>query len=125
MSARILVIEDHPPSLELVRYLLTANGHTVLCATDGEMGLTVARTERPDLIICDIQMPKMDGYQMLVALRQDPKLQTIPVIAVTAFSMPGDQLKVMDAGFEGYISKPIVPETFVAQVTAYLPDRRP
>lgn len=124
MTARILVVEDHPPSLELVRYLLEANGYTALTAVDGEAGLALAVAERPDLLICDIQMPRMNGYQLLARLRESPLLRTIPIIAVTAFSMHGDRQRVLGAGFEGYISKPIVPETFVAQVTAYLPPEK-
>lgn len=124
MAARILVIEDHPASLDLVRYLLETSGYIALTAVDGEIGLQTAVAELPDLVICDIQMPKMDGYQFLASLRQKVALRSIPVIAVTAFSMPGDQSKILAAGFEGYISKPIVPETFVAQVGAYLPPEK-
>jgi two-component system cell cycle response regulator DivK len=121
VTTRVLVIEDHPPSLELVRYLLEATGYAALTAADGEIGLAIAETELPDLVICDIQMPKMDGYELLANLRKNPRLRSVPVIAVTAFSMLGDRNMVLKAGFEGYISKPIVPETFIAQVTAYLP----
>lgn len=121
MTARILVVEDHPPSLELVRYLLQSAGYAVSGAGDGLAGLEQARRVRPDLVVCDIQMPGMDGYALLAALRADAALAAIPVIAVTAFSMPGDRHRILEAGFEGYISKPIVPETFIAQVGAFLP----
>lgn len=121
MPARILVIEDNEANLALVRYLLSFSGHTVLEARDGEQGVAVALSERPDLVVCDLQMPRLDGYQVLAALRQDMGCMAIPVVAVTAFSMPNDRQKVMTAGFNGYLSKPIEPELFVAQVEAFLP----
>jgi CheY-like chemotaxis protein len=80
------------------------------------------RAQRPDLVVCDLQMPIMNGYQLLKAVREDPALQSIIVIAVTALSMPGDKAEVMTAGFDGYLSKPIEPETFVLQLEAYLPN---
>lgn len=122
MAARILVVEDNPANLELVRYLLQHAGHTVLSATDGAEGLAVAQRERPDLVISDLQMPHMDGYELLTRLRAEPSLHGTPVIAVTAFSMSGDRNKVMLAGFDGYLPKPIVPETFIGQIEAWLPE---
>lgn len=122
MSARILVVEDHPPSLELACYLLEAAGYRTVPASDGEQGLALAQAEVPDLVLCDIQMPRMDGYGLLTALRASPALCVIPVIAVTAFSMPGDRMRVLSAGFDGYLSKPIVPERFIEQVEAHLPE---
>ncbi len=121
MTARILVIEDNAANLELLRYLLSASGHTVLLASDGAQGVTVARQERPDLIICDLQMPVLDGYQVLAQLRENAVAFKPVVVAVTAFSMPRDREKVLTAGFDGYLSKPIEPETFVAEIEAYLP----
>lgn len=114
MNARILVAEDHADSLELMRYLLQAHGYTVFTAEDGERALECARQNRPQLIICDLQMPKLNGYEVARALRSDPELCRIPLIAVTAFSMLGDREKVLAAGFDGYFSKPIEPENFVA-----------
>lgn len=121
MAARILVVEDNPANLELVRYLLEKAGHAVLTAEDGREGLQLALRESPDLVISDLQMPHLDGFALLAQLRAHAALQQTPVIAVTAFSMPSDRNKVMQAGFSGYLSKPIAPETFVAQVEAYLP----
>lgn len=118
--ARILVIEDNPENLELMRFLLQAFGHAPLVARHGEEGLAVAQRERPDLIICDIHMPQLDGYGVLARLRGDPVLRGIPCVAVTALAMLGDQAKVMNAGFDGYISKPIDPEKFVGEIDAYL-----
>jgi len=81
----------------------------------------MALHERPDLIVCDLQMPLLDGYQVLERLRQHPECAAMTVVAVTAFSMPNDRQKVMTAGFNGYLSKPIEPESFVAQIEAFLP----
>ncbi|MCR5882410.1 response regulator [Rhizobacter sp. J219] len=119
--ARILVIEDNQANLDLAQYLLEHRGHQVLVATDGQMGLAMARRERPELIVCDLQMPVLDGYGVLEQLRRDAAMAGIPVVAVTAFSMSGDEEKVRMAGFDGYFSKPIEPETFVAQIEAFLP----
>jgi len=120
MPARILVIEDNAENLELMTYLLKAFGHTVLSARDGEEGLALARSEPPDLIVSDVQMPKMDGYQVIREVRRDPRLAQLPVVAVTAYAMRGDRDKVLAAGFDGYISKPIVPEEFASQIEGYL-----
>ena len=125
MTARILVIEDDPPSLELICYLLQAYGHTPLAACNGEEGLEVARRERPDLIICDIELPNRSGYQVAQQIKGHALLSQVPLVAVTAFAMVGDREKVLAAGFDGYLSKPITPETFVGQVEDFLPsDRR-
>lgn len=121
MAARILVVEDNAANLELVRYLLAFSGHTVLQARDGAKGIALARQERPDMIVCDLQMPLLDGYRVLEQLRADPETAATVVVAVTAFSMPNDRQKVMTAGFDGYLSKPIEPESFVGQIEAFLP----
>ena len=118
--SRILLVEDNPASLELLRYLLLQFGHVVLCAEDGERGLTVARSEVPDIVLCDLRMPKLDGYQLLQALRTDDGLREVVVIAVTAHSMPGDREQALQAGFDGYLTKPINPRTIVADVEAFL-----
>jgi CheY-like chemotaxis protein len=123
MPARILIVEDHPANLELMSYLLTAFGHTVLTACDGEAGLEAAHREHPDLILCDVQMPKLNGYGVAKLLKQDAQLRTIPLIAVTAFAMVGDRDKMLATGFDGYISKPIVPETFIGEVEIFMHPR--
>ena len=120
MPARILVIDDNPVNVHLMTYLLTAFGHTALKAVDGEEGLELARREKPDLILCDLQLPGMDGFEVARCLRDDPQLSKIPVVAVTACAMDDDRAKVMAAGFEGYITKPIVPEDFVSQAERFL-----
>jgi CheY-like chemotaxis protein len=121
MAARILVVEDNAANLELVRYLLTYSGYTVLLARNGAEGVALARQHQPDLIVCDLQMPLLDGYEVLAQLRGHADSAKVVIVAVTAFSMPNDQQKVLTAGFNGYISKPIEPETFVGQIETYLP----
>jgi two-component system, cell cycle response regulator DivK len=121
MPARILVIEDNVANLELLRYLLSHAGHTVLCAVDGLQGLALAQQAQPDLLLCDLQLPGLDGYEVLSRLRQPGSTQHLPVVAVTAFSMPDDRQKVALAGFDGYLTKPIEPAQFVQQVELFLP----
>ncbi len=124
MTACILVIDDNGPNLELAEYLLRCAGYVVLTAIDGSEGLRVAREQRPDVVLCDLQMPVMNGYETLKELRGIEDLRQVPVIALTAFSMPGDRARALAAGFDGYLSKPIEPEIFVSQVEAFLrPDR--
>lgn len=118
--ARVLVIEDNPANLELMAYLLRAFGHQPLEAVDGHTGLATARDAAPDLILCDVQLPGLDGYGVARALKADPVLRGVPLVAVTAFAMVGDRDRVLAAGFDGYLAKPIVPETFVKEVEAFL-----
>lgn len=120
MAARILIVEDNATNLALVEYLLKAAGYEILAADDGTRGMRMAQESRPDLIICDIQLPGMSGYDVLEQIRADPALKDTPVIALTAFSMPNDRADVLEAGFDCYLSKPIEPEKFRAQVEAYL-----
>jgi CheY-like chemotaxis protein len=119
--ARILVIEDSPINLRLMGYLLGSFGHTVLEAPDGETGLARV-AEGPDLVLCDIHLPGIDGYEVARTLKGDPVRRTIPLVAVTALAMVGDRERVLEAGFDGYLAKPIEPQTFVSQVEAFLAD---
>lgn len=119
--ARILIIEDNPANLELVRYLLEHAGHRVHGAVDGLDGIAAVAATTPDLVICDLQLPLLDGYGVLRELRARPEHKGLTVIALTAFSMPGDRKNVLQAGFDGYMSKPIEPETFVESIEAFLP----
>src|SRR5258708_33383203 len=121
MPARILLIEDNPANLELMTYLLKAFGYTAFTARDGAEGLAAMRRDAPDLIICDVQLPVMDGLEVARHVKSDPILRTIPLVAVTALAMGGDRDRILAAGFDGYVSKPINPETFVRQVEAFLP----
>jgi len=119
--ARILVIEDNPANIQLMIYLLQAFGHQPVEAHDGQSGLEAARREPFDLILCDVQLPKLDGYAVAKQLKSHPGLKHIPLVAVTALAMVGNRDTVLAAGFDGYIPKPITPETFVGQVEAFLP----
>jgi two-component system cell cycle response regulator len=122
-----LVIEDNSTNLQLVVYLLQAFGHEVNGAREGAEGIELARQRKPDLILLDIHMPKMDGYEVASRLRDDPDSRCIPLVAVTALAMVGDREKLLASGFDGYISKPIEPETFSAKVQEFLglPPRNP
>lgn len=120
MAIRILIAEDHADSLELMRYLLQAHGYEVLTAEDGERALATVRRELPDLVLCDLRMPRLNGYEVAQQIKRDENLRHIPLIAVTAFSMLGDREKVLVAGFDGYFSKPIDVDTFVPLLERHL-----
>lgn len=122
MPARILVIDDNRTNLELMTYLLKAYGHEPAGMTDPAAALEAARAESFDAIISDILMPQIDGFSLAQQLKADPRLQSTPLIAVTALAMPGDRERVLAAGFSGYISKPIDPQNFVTQVDSFLPE---
>ena len=121
MNAQILLIEDNEQNRYLVTFLLEQHGHRVTHAADGRSGLRIAAALPFDLILLDIQLPEMDGHAVARAIRSDPAMSQVPIVAVTSYAMPGDREKVLEAGCNGYIEKPIDPDTFVAQVTAFLP----
>jgi CheY-like chemotaxis protein len=125
MSARILLVEDNPANLALMEYLLRAFGHTTISAPDGARGLAMAIESIPDLILMDLHMPTLDGFEAARQIKQVPALQRIPVVAVTASAMVGDRDKILARGFDGYIAKPITPETFVSQVESFLVGHEP
>jgi two-component system cell cycle response regulator len=118
--ARVLVIEDNPASLDLMVYLLQAFGHTPISARDGLDGIETARREHPDLILCDIQLPGADGVEVCRQLKSDPATRDVPMVAVTAYAMVGDREKLLNEGFNGYLSKPINPQTFIEEMAPYL-----
>jgi two-component system cell cycle response regulator len=124
VTARVLIIEDNAANMELMTYLLHAFGYMVLQARDGQEGLDAAARERPDLIICDLQLPVLSGYDVAQRIKADPALRGIPLLAVTAFAMVDDRRKTLAVGFDGYFSKPIAPETFVQQIQGFLPKRK-
>jgi CheY-like chemotaxis protein len=124
MQLRILVIEDNAQSRELMSYLLKAFGHVPLTANDGVEGLEIAAREQPDLVICDIDLPRMNGCQVARALQDDDTLNPIPRVAVTALAMMGDRDTILASGFDGYIAKPLEPETFVQQIEEFVAGRR-
>jgi CheY-like chemotaxis protein len=118
----ILVVDDNRDNMELMQYLLKAFGYEPLAAASGAEAVRLAQEKRPDLILMDIQMPEMDGYEATEKIKGVPTLRECPVVAITAFAMVGDPKRILSSGFfDGYISKPIAPETFVAQVEAFLP----
>jgi two-component system cell cycle response regulator len=121
-SPRILVIEDNDTNRMLMTYLLKAFGYLVLEAADGEAGVAMARSERPALILCDVHLPKLDGYGVVRELKNGSKVGGAPIVAVTALAMVGDRDRILAAGFDGYISKPIEPENFVERVSEFLPE---
>jgi CheY-like chemotaxis protein len=124
VSARILAVDDVSHNLELMTYLLQASGHEVIAATTGEDAVRLAGEHRPDLIVLDVQLPDIDGYEVLRRLRAEPELEQLPVIAVTAYAMVGDRDHALAAGFDGYLAKPIDPTTLIEALNAYLPDDR-
>ena len=107
MSHKILIVEDNENNRCLLRDILTFHGHEVLVAADGQVGVALARELMPDLILMDIQMPGMDGMTATGILKGDPVTSGLKIIALTSFAMQGDQEKFLDAGFDGYLSKPI------------------
>ena len=118
--ARILVVEDNPTNMKLVSTLLARVGHAVIGAADAEVGLTLARAEHPDLILMDIQLPGMDGLAATALLKADEATRAIPVIALTALAMKGDEDRILAAGCDGYIAKPLAYKQFLAVIEAQL-----
>ncbi len=120
MKGKVLVIEDNEQNLYLVRFILEQSNYEVFAALDGKAGIEMAASLKPDLILLDIQLPVMDGYAVARNLRRNPELADTPIVAVTSYAMTGDREKVMEAGCNGYIEKPIDPDTFVAKVEKHL-----
>lgn len=120
MKKKILYIEDNEQNLYLVTFILEKHGYEVASATDGQEGIDLAAVVKPDLILLDIQLPKMDGYAVAGHLRENPDLADIPIVAVTSYAMAGDRDKALAAGCTGYIEKPINPDTFMQQVEQHL-----
>ena len=120
MSTRILVVEDDAPSLELALFLLDCAGYATLSASDGGTGLQLALSAKPDMVLCDVQMPVLSGYSLVDRLRKSAGWRRVPVVAISAFSMRGDRERALEAGFDGYLPKPIVPGTFVQEVESFL-----
>lgn len=115
-----LIIEDNENNMYLTTFLLENSGHNVYQAYDGQSGVTMAKETLPDLILLDIQLPKMNGYDVARELRKDPTLREIPIVAITSYAMPGDQEKALESGCNGYIKKPINPDTFLKEIESYL-----
>ena len=120
MKRTVLVIEDNEQNLYLVTFILENNGYEVVQARDGRKGIERAGQVIPALILLDIQLPGMDGYDVAQALRSNPALADVPIVAVTSYAMVGDRERALGAGCTGYIEKPINPDTFMTDVERYL-----
>jgi len=123
MKKKILYIEDNEQNLYLVTFMMEKHGYEVIAARDGREGIERAAAVSPDLILLDIQLPVMDGYAVARQLRMNPDLAEIPIVAVTSYAMVGDREKSLAAGCNGYIEKPINPDTFMQQVNQHLMKR--
>jgi len=121
---KILVIEDEPEMRRNLTTVLRLEDFQPLSAENGRVGLNLARKEKPDLILCDIHLPKMDGYEVVRRLKSDPRCCSIPTVVVTALAMVGDRDRILRAGFDGYLAKPINPETFVQEINESLVSNR-
>jgi CheY-like chemotaxis protein len=121
VTACILVVEDNEDNIKLIDYLLKAHGYAPLLARDGSEGVRLAIENRPEVVLLDIRMPGMDGYEVAIALKAQPGLTGTRVVAVTASAMVGDREQIAAAGFDGYIAKPVDPENFIAEVERWLP----
>ena len=119
MAHTILLIEDNEQNMYLATFLLERHGYTVLQANDGRLGIDRALEAKPDLILLDIQLPTMDGYTVAKKIRENSTLEETPIVAVTSYAMPGDREKTIEAGCNGYIEKPINPDTFVEEVARF------
>lgn len=121
MKRTVLLIEDNPQNRYLVTYLLEQNGFAVVTANDGKQALERIVAGRPDIILLDIQLPERDGYAVASDLRALPELLSTPIIALTSYAMMGDRERAIAAGCDGYMEKPIDPEAFINDISAFLP----
>ena len=120
MSRRILVVEDHEENRRIMRDLLTAAGYEMIEALTGEEGIALAERQRPDLILMDIQLPGLDGYETTRRIKAQPALRAIPIIAVTSYALSGDDVKAREAGCDAYVTKPFSPRALLAKMREFL-----
>jgi len=120
MSKRILAIEDHEENRRILRLLLQSAGFEMIEAGDGAAGVAVAAAEKPDLILMDIQLPVLDGYEATRRIKANPDLRHIPIIVVTSYALSGDDVKAFEAGCDAYVTKPFVPRELLAKIRGYL-----
>lgn len=123
MGARVLIIEDNEQNMYMLKYLLESNNYEVIQAFSGIVGIRKAKENKPDIILLDIQLPEMNGYEIARELKKIKELKNTPIIAVTSYAMVGDKEKALEAGAVGYIEKPIDPDIFVSQMETFLPSR--
>ena len=121
MSRRILVVEDQEDNRQILRDLLTSVGYEIVHAEDGEQALSAAAAQRPDLILMDIQLPLLDGYEATRRIKADPALRAIPIIAVTSYALSGDESKALAAGCDAYVTKPYSTRALLAKIREYVP----
>jgi two-component system cell cycle response regulator DivK len=120
MSKRILVIEDHEENRRLLRDLLTSVGYELIEAVTGEEGVALAQAQLPDLILMDIQLPGIDGYETTRRIKANPALRHIPIIAVTSYALSGDDVKALEAGCDAYVTKPFDPADLLEKIQEFL-----
>ncbi len=120
MTKRVLVIEDTEDNRQILRDLLTSAGYEIVEAVDGAAGVAMAASDKPDLILMDIQLPVMDGYEATRRIKMNPATKDIPIIAVTSYALSGDEAKTRDAGCDAYIAKPFSPRELLATVRGFL-----
>jgi len=120
MTRTAVLIEDNEQNRYLATFLLEGRGYTVVAAADGIAGIEIAHATNADVILLDIQLPRLNGHDVARALRRIPSLDRVPIIAVTSYAMVGDREAVLDAGCNGYIEKPINPETFMDEIEAHI-----
>ena len=121
MTKRILVVEDQEDNRQILRDLLTNAGYDMIEAENGEDGVAIAAAQRPDLILMDIQLPVLDGYEATRRIKADPELRAIPIIVVTSYALSGDEDKARAAGCDAYVTKPYSPRQLLAKIREYLP----
>jgi two-component system cell cycle response regulator DivK len=121
MTKRILVVEDQEDNRQILRDLLGSVGYEMMEAWDGAAGVAAAREQRPDLILMDIQMPQMDGYEATRRIKAEPDLKSIPIIVVTSYALSGDESKARAAGCDAYVTKPYSPKQLLAKIKEFLP----
>ncbi len=121
MSKRILAIEDHEENRRILRLLLGSAGYEMIEAVTGEDGVAMAEKEHPDLILMDIQLPGLDGYEATRRIKGNPALRDIPIIVVTSYALSGDDVKAFEAGCDAYVTKPFVPRELLAKIREYVP----
>src|SRR3974390_980700 len=124
MKPRILLVEDNDNNRYLAQFLLEREGFSVAAAVNGKQALEAARLAKPDLVVMDIQMPEMDGYETAERFKADPALAQIPLVGVSSFAMVGDRAKALTVGFAGYIEKPINTDTFAQEIKQFLEIRQ-
>ena len=121
MSKRILVVKDQEDNRRILRDLLTSAGYEMIEAVTGEEGVTLAESDHPDLILMDIQLPGLDGYEATRRIKANPTLRHIPIIAVTSYALSGDDVKALEAGCDAYVTKPFSPRAMLTKIREFLP----